>query len=96
MFAGVANGCTADADSVLAELDRTLTPHVLLPPGRGSELQGEANTLAATLTSLSGHLGEFGATLFIARPDTVTVPVAIFRLLGQPGAANFATAMALA
>jgi thiamine transport system permease protein len=41
-------------------------------------------------------LGEFGATLFIARPDTVTVPVAIFRLLGQPGAANFATAMALA
>ncbi len=41
-------------------------------------------------------LGEFGATLFIARPDTVTIPVAIFRLLGQPGATNFATAMALA
>jgi len=41
-------------------------------------------------------LGEFGATLFIARPDTVTIPVAIYRLLGQPGAANFATAMALA
>jgi thiamine transport system permease protein len=41
-------------------------------------------------------LGEFGATLFIARPDSVTIPVAIFRLLGQPGAFNFATAMALA
>jgi thiamine transport system permease protein len=41
-------------------------------------------------------LGEFGATLFIARPDTVTIPVAIYRLLGQPGAANFALAMALA
>jgi thiamine transport system permease protein len=41
-------------------------------------------------------LGEFGATLFIARPDTVTIPLAIYRLLGQPGAANFATAMALA
>jgi thiamine transport system permease protein len=41
-------------------------------------------------------LGEFGATLFIARPDTVTIPVAIFRLLGQPGSANFASAMALA
>jgi thiamine transport system permease protein len=41
-------------------------------------------------------LGEFGATLFIARPDTVTIPVAIYRLLGQPGAANFASAMALA
>ncbi len=40
-------------------------------------------------------LGEFGATLFIARPDSVTIPVAIYRLLGQPGAANFAAAMAL-
>jgi thiamine transport system permease protein len=41
-------------------------------------------------------LGEFGATLFTARPDTMTIPVAIYRLLGQPGAVNFATAMALA
>lgn len=41
-------------------------------------------------------LGEFGATLFIARPGAVTIPVAIYRLLGQPGAANFGTAMALA
>jgi thiamine transport system permease protein len=41
-------------------------------------------------------LGEFGATLFIARPETTTIPVAIYRLLGQPGAATFATAMALA
>jgi thiamine transport system permease protein len=41
-------------------------------------------------------LGEFGATLFIARPDSLTIPVAIYRLLGQPGAANFAAAMALA
>jgi len=41
-------------------------------------------------------LGEFGATLFIARPETFTIPVVIYRLLGQPGAANFATAMALA
>ena len=40
-------------------------------------------------------LGEFGATLFIARPDTPTIPVAIFRLLGRPGSANFGQAMAL-
>ncbi len=40
-------------------------------------------------------LGEFGATLFIARPDAPTIPVAIFRLLGQPGALNFAQAMAM-
>jgi thiamine transport system permease protein len=40
-------------------------------------------------------LGEFGATVFIARADTPTVPVAIFRALGQPGALNVGQAMAL-
>lgn len=40
-------------------------------------------------------LGEFGATVFIARADTPTVPVAIVRLLGRPGAANIGQAMAL-
>jgi thiamine transport system permease protein len=39
-------------------------------------------------------LGEFGATLFIVRPDTTTLPVAIYRLLGRPGAASFDQAMA--
>jgi thiamine transport system permease protein len=41
-------------------------------------------------------LGEFGATLFIARPESTTIPLAIYRLLGQPGSASFASAMALA
>lgn len=40
-------------------------------------------------------LGEFGATVFIARPDTPTIPVAIFRLLGQPGALNYGQALAM-
>jgi thiamine transport system permease protein len=40
-------------------------------------------------------LGEFGATVFIARPDAPTVPVLIFRLLGRPGSANVGQAMAL-
>ncbi|MEX0663605.1 MAG: iron ABC transporter permease [Acidimicrobiia bacterium] len=39
-------------------------------------------------------LGEFGATAFIARPDRPTLPVVVFRLLGQPGAQNFGAAMA--
>ena len=30
-------------------------------------------------------LGEFGATVFLARPDRPTLPVAIFRFLGRPG-----------
>jgi thiamine transport system permease protein len=40
-------------------------------------------------------MGEFGATVFLARPDLPTVPVAIGRLLGQPGALNMGRAMAL-
>jgi thiamine transport system permease protein len=40
-------------------------------------------------------MGEFGATVFLARPDLPTVPVAINRLLGQPGALNVGQAMAL-
>jgi thiamine transport system permease protein len=40
-------------------------------------------------------LGEFGATLFVARPDTPTMPLAIFRLLSQPGALAFGQAMAM-
>jgi thiamine transport system permease protein len=41
-------------------------------------------------------LGEFGATSFVARPASVTVPTLIFRLLGRPGTSSFGTAMALA
>jgi thiamine transport system permease protein len=40
-------------------------------------------------------LGEFGATVFIARADWPTLPVAIFRFLGRPGAENVGQAMAL-
>jgi thiamine transport system permease protein len=39
-------------------------------------------------------LGEFGATVFIVRPDTPTLPVLVYRLLGQPGPLNFGGAMA--
>ncbi len=45
--------------------------------------------------ALAVSLGEFGATSFIARPDRPTVPIAIFRFLGQPGASNFGRAMAM-
>jgi thiamine transport system permease protein len=40
-------------------------------------------------------VGEFGATTVIARADAPTVPIAIDRLLGRPGAANAAQAFAL-
>ncbi len=40
-------------------------------------------------------LGEFGATVFVARPQTPTMPLAIYRFLGQPGALNYGQAMAM-
>ncbi|WP_225838592.1 iron ABC transporter permease [Streptomyces sp. NK08204] len=40
-------------------------------------------------------LGEFGATVFIARPDNPTLPVAVARLLSRPGDLNYGQAMAL-
>jgi thiamine transport system permease protein len=41
-------------------------------------------------------LGEFGATSFVARPNTTTMPVMIFRLLSRPGETSFGMAMAMA
>ncbi len=40
-------------------------------------------------------LGEFGATVFVARRTSPTVPVAIERLLSRPGQSGFGQAMAL-
>ncbi|WP_078655858.1 ABC transporter permease [Streptomyces fulvoviolaceus] len=40
-------------------------------------------------------LGEFGATVFIARPDNPTLPVAVAKLLGRAGDLNYGQAMAL-
>ena len=47
--------------------------------------------------SFAVSLGEFGATSFLPRhPDRLTAPLALFRLLSQPGAALRGQAMALA
>ena len=54
-------------------------------------------TRAATVGAgfaLAVSLGEFGATNFLALPDRPTLPVAIFRLLGQPGTMGRAMALA--
>ena len=49
---------------------------------------------AATGFAFVIAIGEFGATSFVARPDTTTVPVLIGTSLSRPGAGNFGTAMA--
>jgi thiamine transport system permease protein len=51
---------------------------------------------AAAAFAFAISLGEFGATSFLARPDSPTIPVAIFRLLSRPGASLHGMAMALA
>ena len=50
--------------------------------------------LVAAVFAFTVSMGEFGATLLIARPEFPTMPVVIFRLLGQPGALNYGQALA--
>lgn len=52
--------------------------------------------LAAGTFAFTISLGEFGATLLIARPEYPTIPVAIERFLSQPGGLNYGQAMAMA
>lgn len=53
-------------------------------------------TLVSGIFAFTISLGEFGATSFLARPETPTIPVAIFRFLSQPGALNYGQALAMA
>ena len=70
------------------------------PPGRVRreiDLPVAARAIAvAAGFAFAISLGEFGATVFLARPDRPTLPVAIFRFLGRPGELNAAEAYALA
>ena len=50
--------------------------------------------VGATAFAFAMALGEFGATSFVARPETITLPVMIGRLIDRPGPVN--TGMALA
>ena len=40
-------------------------------------------------------MGEFGATALISRPENITIPVAIYKFLSQPGGINYGQALAL-
>jgi thiamine transport system permease protein len=50
--------------------------------------------LVAAGFAFAVSLGEFGATSFLARPQTLTLPVAIYRVLGHPGEATYPMALA--
>ena len=51
--------------------------------------------MVAALFAFTVSMGEFGATLLIARPEFPTMPLVIYRLLGQPGALNYGQALAM-
>jgi len=50
--------------------------------------------LAAAGFAFAVALGEFGATAFLARQESPTLPVVIYRLLGHPGNLNYGMALA--
>jgi len=51
--------------------------------------------LVAAVFAFAVSIGEFGASAFVTRPQTATIPVAIFRFLGFPGEMNYGQAMAM-
>lgn len=86
---GSINPAVREAATMLGASPRRVFRHIDLPIVSRAALVGAGFAFVVSL-------GEFGATSFIARPATTTVPVMIFRLLGRPGLGNFAAAMALA
>ena len=51
--------------------------------------------VAGAIFAFAISMGEFGATVFVARPQTPTLPLAIYRYLTHPGAMNYGQAMAM-
>lgn len=77
-----------EAALVLGARPRTMWRRVVLPLIRPA-------LAVAALFAFTVSMGEFGATLFIARPEWTTAPLAIYRLLGKPGGSNYQQALAL-
>jgi thiamine transport system permease protein len=51
--------------------------------------------LVSAVFAFTISLGEFGATLLVSRPDYPTMPMVIYRALGQPGLLNYGQALAM-
>ena len=51
--------------------------------------------VAAALIAFAVSLGDFAAGLLLTQPDTATAPIMVGRLLGRPGALQYAMAAAL-
>ncbi len=77
-----------EASAVLGASPLQTWQRVALP------LLAPALTVALVFAFLTS-LGEFGATMLVARPQHPTIPLMIFRSLGQPGLVNLGQALAL-
>jgi len=78
---------TREAASMLGASPRRVLTAVDLP------VLGRSLGVAVGL-AYAVSLGEFGATLFLSRPDQVTLPVVVGRLITRPGADNLGMALA--
>ncbi len=57
-------------------------------------LLGRGIAVGATF-AFTVSMGEFGASLFVAQRESVTMPVVIYRLIGDPGNASYRQALAM-
>jgi thiamine transport system permease protein len=78
-----------DAAAVLGASPRRVFREVDLPIIARAAAVGAGFAAAVSL-------GEFGATAFLARPATTTIPFLVYRLLSRPGAVTYSAAMAMA
>jgi thiamine transport system permease protein len=76
------------AAAVMGASPRQVLRYIDLP------LVGRA-MLVSAIFAFTISMGEFGATALIARPEYPTIPIAIYRFIGQPGALNYGQALAL-
>lgn len=51
--------------------------------------------LVGTIFAFAVSIGEFGSSLILYRKDLATIPVAIYRYLGQPGDANLSAGLTM-
>jgi thiamine transport system permease protein len=81
-------GHLKESAAVLGATPLSVFIHIELPIIARALLVGATFAFAVSM-------GEFGASVLLVRPEFATIPVAIFRLLSQPGASNLGQAMAM-
>jgi len=77
-----------ESAALLGASPRSVFLHIELPLITRALLVGATFAFAISM-------GEFGASMLLVRPEFTTIPVAIFRLLAQPGASNLGQALAM-